>query len=196
VLQGRRHGGPPRTILVTSALEGEGKSTVAANLAVAIARSVREHVLLMDCDLRRPSLHELFGTGPRRGLSDYLRAGVALPELLVRCGEPKLSILPAGPQAPDAAELLASERMQALLAEARERYDDRFIILDSTPLLSAADPAILAAQVDAVLLVVRSGRAQAAALARLVETLGRERFLGVVFNAARPAPGGRHPSAY
>jgi protein-tyrosine kinase len=183
-----RSGRPPRTILVTSTLRGEGKSSVAANLAISIARSVKEHVLLMDCDLREPSLHRLFGLHPARGLVDHLRRGVGLAELLLHTEVDKLSFLPAGAKAADAAELLASEKMRSLLAEVRARYDDRFIVLDSTPLLPTTDPSILARQVDAVLLVVRAGMANRELIARMVETVGREKFLGVVFNAVEPGP--------
>jgi exopolysaccharide/PEP-CTERM locus tyrosine autokinase len=183
------NGQPPRTILVTSALQGEGKSTVAANLAIAIARSVKEHVLLMDCDLREPSLHRLFGLRPARGLADYLRREVGLAELLLHTGVEKLSFLPAGPKAADASELLASDKMRSLMAEVRGRYEDRFIILDSTPLLPTTDPSILAQQVDAVLLVVRASMANRETIARVVEAVGREKFLGVVFNAVEPSPG-------
>jgi protein-tyrosine kinase len=194
-----RSGRPPRTILVTSTLRGEGKSSVAANLAISIARSVKEHVLLMDCDLREPSLHALFGLRPAAGLSDYLRREVGLAELLLRTEVAKLSLLPAGPRASDAAELLASDKMRLLLSEVRERYEDRLIILDSAPLLPTTDPALLAAQVDGVLLVVRSGAADRELIARMVETVCSERILGVVFNAVEPGPSGwaqKYYSAY
>jgi exopolysaccharide/PEP-CTERM locus tyrosine autokinase len=188
VLQ-HRNGNPPRTILVTSTLQGEGKSTVAANLAIAIARSVKEHVLLIDCDLREPSLHRVFGLRPSQGLADYLRRpGVDLSGLLLRTEVEKLSFLPAGPKAADASELLASERMRSLMAEVRSRYDDRYIILDSTPLLPTTDPSILAKQVDAILLVVRAGMASRDMVARQLEAVGRDKLLGVVLNGITPSP--------
>jgi exopolysaccharide/PEP-CTERM locus tyrosine autokinase len=182
------NGQPPRTTLITSTLQGEGKSTVAANLAIAIARSVKEHVLLIDCDLREPSLHRLFGLRPAQGLANHLRTGVPLEELLLRTPVDKLSFLPAGPRAADAAELLSSERMRSLLAEVKSRYEDRFILLDSTPLLPTTDPTILAAQVDAILLVVRANMANRELIGRVVETVGREKIMGVVFNGAQPSP--------
>lgn len=196
VLQ-HRNGNPPRTLLITSTVQGEGKSTVAANLAIAIARSVHEHVLLIDCDLREPSLHRLFGLKPDRGLADYLRRGnIELSELLLRTGIDKLSFLPAGPRAADAAELLASERMRSLLAEVRSRYDDRYIILDSTPLLPTTDPSILARQVDALLLVVRAGKVNREMVARQLEAVGRDKLLGVVFNAVEPGPASSYKYYY
>jgi len=182
------NGNPPRTILVTSTLQGEGKSTVAANLAITIAQSVKEHVLLIDCDLREPTLQRIFGVKPVRGLADYLRRKVPLEDLLLRTEVGKLSFLPAGPRAADASELLASDKMRSLMAEVRARYDDRYIILDSTPLLPTTDPSILAQQVDAILLVVRAGMANRELVSRVVDTLGREKIMGVVFNAIEPTP--------
>ncbi|MFH0810746.1 MAG: CpsD/CapB family tyrosine-protein kinase [Pseudomonadota bacterium] len=193
-------GNPPRTILITSALQGEGKSTVAANLAIAIANSVKERVLLMDCDLRAPTLHRLFGLKPTRGLADYLRSDIDLAKLLLGTDVDKLSFLPSGPRAADAAELLASEKMAALIAEVRARYDDRIIVLDSTPIFATTDPKILATQADGVLLVVRAGMANRELVARVVETIGRPKLLGVVFNGVDPSRSsyayGYYKSAY
>jgi exopolysaccharide/PEP-CTERM locus tyrosine autokinase len=192
----RQNGTAPRTVLITSALPGEGKSTVAANFAIAIAKSVKERVLLMDCDLRDPSLHKIFGLNPERGLADYLRYEAELPELLMRTGVDKLSFLPAGPFAPDAAELLSSERMRSLLAEVKARYDDRFIVLDSTPIVATTDPSILATQVDAIILVVRAGMADRELVARTADSIGRQKLLGVVFNGVGPRPLKYHYDKY
>jgi capsular exopolysaccharide synthesis family protein len=184
-LNQRRNGHPPRTVLVTSAAQAEGKSTVAVNLAVAIAQSVRAHALLVDCNLRRPSLHGLFGLGPRTGgLSEYLRGEAGLSGLLLATGVPKLTLLPAGAAAPDATELLDSEAMRSLLTELRGRYPDRMIVLDSPAVAEAADASILAPQAEAVLLVVRSGRTDRETIIRAMENVGQERVVGVVFNAA------------
>ncbi len=183
LLQPAGGGRPPRTVLVASALAGEGRTSAAANLAITIARSVREHVLLVDGDLRSAGLGRLFGLKPAWGLADYLRGGPGLAELLVRGGLPKLSLLPAGARAADGAELLASERMRDLLGELAGRYEDRLVVIDSPPLLESADAAILAAQVEAVVLVVRAAHAERRAVGRAVAAVGCERVLGVVFNA-------------
>jgi len=120
-------GKAPRSLLITSVTPGEGKSFVAANLAISIARAIDRHVLLMDCDLRRPTAHSLFGFGRVPGLSDYLADGTSLPTLLQKTKVPKLTLLPAGKPPHNPAELLSSERMADLVNEVSERYGDRFI---------------------------------------------------------------------
>ena len=125
---GSRHQGP---LLVTSALPGEGKSFVASNLALTIAQNIDKHVLLIDCDMRRPTVHRIFGYENLPGLSNYLLGDATLPELLIRTGNNHLSILPGGPAPSNPAELVSSNRMLALLREVRSRYDDRYIIIDS-----------------------------------------------------------------
>ena len=126
-----------RTLLITSALQGEGKSFVASNLAVTIAQGLDEHVLLVDADLRNPRLHSIFGYPAEiPGLADHLLDGVELPEVLKRpvaleggYGE-KFSVLPAGKPTPNPHELLSSQRMRRFIAEVRDRYPDRYIIFD------------------------------------------------------------------
>ncbi len=126
-------GKKPRSIMVTSAAPGEGKSFVAANLAVSVAIHVNWNVLLVDCDLRRPSVHSQFGFGDVPGLSDYLSNGRDLPSLLLRTAVEHLTILPGGRPPSNPSELLSSERMAAFIDEVAERYNDRLIILDSPP---------------------------------------------------------------
>lgn len=184
----RGNGRHPRSILVTSSLPGEGKSTVAANLAIAVARSRTDRALLIDCDLHNPGLERLFGLRAEAGLADYLRGEADLDGLLLPTPVAGLSLLAAGRAAPEAAELLGSERMRSLLADLSRR-SDRIAVLDSPPLLLAADPALLAAQVDAVLLVVRAGLAEREAVARAIEPLGGGKLLGVVFNGLEPDAG-------
>ena len=124
-------GKAPRSIMVTSALPGEGKSFLAANLAVTIAQNINEHVLLMDCDLRRSSVNRMFGFGRVPGLSEHLAQGFPLPSLLLKTGISKLTLLPAGAPPTNPAELLSSSQMSNLLAEVKVRYPDRYVIIDS-----------------------------------------------------------------
>ena len=152
-----KKGRPPRTIMVTSAIPGDGKSFVAANLAISIAQDIDRYVLLVDCDLRRPGVHRQFGFGDVPGLSDYLASGAAISDLLLTTSLNKLSILPAGQKPPNPAELLSSERMKELLTELTNRYRDRLIILDSPPPKLTAEANFLARQVDGILLVVDYG---------------------------------------
>ncbi len=172
----------PRTILVTSALPGEGKSFVSSNLALTIAQNIDKHVLLIDCDMRRPTVHKIFGYENVPGLSNYLVGEATLPELLIRTGNNHLSILPGGPAPSNPAELLSSNRMLALLREVRSRYDDRYIIIDSPPPHLTAESKALAQFVDGILLVVKFGRTNRDLIAELVDKFQKDKILGVVAN--------------
>jgi capsular exopolysaccharide synthesis family protein len=174
-------GHPPRTILVTSALAEEGKSFVAANLAVNIARNVDEHVLLVDCDLRKPSIHAKFGYNGVQGLSEFLSAGLELPSLLVKTGVAKLTLLPSGASPSNPSELISSSRMAGLIEELKARYDDRYIILDSPPPMMAPETSAIAKWADGILVVVRHGTPMSL-VEELVAHLDREKIIGVVIN--------------
>jgi len=174
-----------KTILITSCLPEEGKSTVSSNLSICIAHSINEYALLIDCDLRRPVIHKCFEVRNTTGLSNYLSENIALPHALNKTKIEKLTILPAGAPPSNPSELLSSQKMVDLIQEVRARYDDRYIIFDSTPVHQTPDPTILAKYVDGIILVVREGRTNREIVAKTVETLGREKILGVVFNMAR-----------
>jgi len=173
----------PRSLLVTSASPGEGKSFVCANLGISLAQGVDDYCLLVDCDLRRPTQHSLFGLANKAGLVDFLQHKKKLSELLVASGVEKLSILPAGPRSINPAELVGSASMTGLVDELARRYDDRIVLLDSPPLNAASETAILARHVDGVILVVRHGASRREHVKHLVDTIGRDKIIGVVFNA-------------
>ena len=175
----------PRTILVTSASPGEGKSFICANLAISLAQGVDNYCLLVDCDLRKPTQHTLFGLNNTVGLSDYLQHKKQIPELLTPSGIDKLSILQAGPRSINPAELLGSASMTSLVDELAQRYEDRVVLLDSPPLHAASETTVLAQHVDGVVLVVRYGAARREYVKALADAIGRDRILGVVFNAYR-----------
>jgi len=177
-----KSGGSPRTIMVTSAAPGEGKSFVAANLALSIAQNINEYVLLMDCDMRNPCLHTLFGFPMGPGLTDYLANGRPLASVLLKTGIQKLTLLGAGKPPHNPAELLSSEKMSNLLKEVKNRYEDRYIIIDLPPPNFSAEANALARQVDGIVLVVRYGSTHRDMVAELVEMLGKEKILGVVLN--------------
>jgi exopolysaccharide/PEP-CTERM locus tyrosine autokinase len=175
-------GKAPQSILITSSLQGEGKSFVAANLAVSIALNVNQHVLLIDCDLRKPDLHRIFGLGDGPGLSDYLAERRNLASLLQRTEVERLSLLPGGPIPPNPSELMSSERMAEMLEEVKQRYNDRLIVIDSPPPGLAAETSYLARQVDGILLVVQHGKTPREDVEDLMDTVGSEKILGTVIN--------------
>ncbi len=174
-------GSPPRTILITSGQPGEGKTTTVVNTAVSLAQ-LGASVLIIDCDLRKPAAHKMFGIENSTGLSTYLSRDVELNGLIHRLQIPNLSLLPCGAIPPNPAELLASEKMKSMLATLREQYDH--ILIDSPPLLSVTDPVILSTLVDGVMLVVHGGKSTRAVARRArqeLQTVGAKIF-GVVLN--------------
>lgn len=175
-------GEPARSIMVTSALPGEGKSFVAANLAVSIAQNINEYVLLMDCDLRKPTIQRYFGFGNVPGMSDYLALGKSLSTLLIKTGLNKLTILPGGKPPHNPSELLSSNKMSELLNEVKKRYSDRYVIIDSSPPKLTAETIALAKQVDGILIVVKFGSTAREAVRDLIQSLGKEKILGVIVN--------------
>ncbi|MDR3088665.1 MAG: polysaccharide biosynthesis tyrosine autokinase [Desulfobulbaceae bacterium] len=177
-----------RTIMVTSSSPSEGKSFVSANIGVSIAQGVDQHALLVDCDLRRPSLAKLFGISisNNRGLADYLAdEKYQLSNLLLKTAIDKLSILPSGMPPDNPAELLASARMSGLVDELSSRYEDRLIIFDSPPFQVASETVVLSKRVDGVVLVVGYGKSARAHIKEVVENIGADRIIGVVFNGMR-----------
>lgn len=177
---------PPRTVLVASSVAGEGKTLVAANLAISLALGLVGEALVVDCDLRCPGQHRLFGLPERRGLADYLMREASLETLVVRTPLERLWLLPSGAMLRrNAPELLSLPRMAELFGELRERFPGHRIICDSPPLSAGPDAAILARHVDAALLVVRGQEAGREVVARALNMLGRQRVAGVVFNGSQ-----------
>lgn len=176
-------GAPPKVIMVTSALPQEGKSTTSINCAVVLAqKGVR--VLLIDADLRRPSIHKTLGLGPRSGLSNVLTGSATLEQAITQPQIlPNLSVLPAGTPPPNPAELLASTNMRDVLMQLREKYDH--IVLDTPPTLSVTDAVVLSPRADAIVLVIRSGHTTKQALRRSRDILMQvnAKVSGVLLNA-------------
>ena len=176
------------TVAVCGAGQGEGKTLVAANLAVSLARQLTLSALLVDLDFRNPSVHRCFGLSPALGLSDYLEGRAPLEACLVNPGIERLVLLPQPVRVPESSELLASPRMAALARELKARYRDRVVVYDCSPLLMTNDPLIVMDYADGCLLVVQEGRTRRAEVVRAAELVGEERFLGTVLNNARWAP--------
>ena len=175
---------PLRSIMVTSAEPRDGKSLTAANLAVSIAHGINDHVLLVDCDLRRPSLHEMFNLKNRYGIQEYLEQGTSVAPYLVKTPIEKLTLLPGYKASKTPSELLCSTKMRELIEEFKSRYDDRFIIYDAPPGQFIAETTFLARMMDGVIFVVRHGKTPRNRIEETVESIGRERIIGVVFNAS------------
>jgi succinoglycan biosynthesis transport protein ExoP len=172
---------PPSSMLVTSTQPGEGKTTIATNLALALAQA-EQRVLLVDSDLRSPSLHRLFGRWHDPGLVSYLTGRENWHSLVRPSGTNGLDLITCGAVPPNPSELLSSSRMTQLIKSAKEQYD--FIILDSAPMLALADSRILAPMVSGVLLVVKSGtvpREQVLHAQKGILSVGGN-LLGVVLN--------------
>lgn len=174
------------TIMVTSAEVGEGKTMTAINLAVALAREIDYTVLLVDADLRNPTVTRYLGIDAEKGLADYLLGTAELPELLIKTGIGKLVVLPAGKTPANPAELLSSERMKTLVDEMKERYRDRYIIFDSSPVLMTADPLALGRYVDGILFVVQADHTLPKSATQALSLLKDFNIFGVVFNNVPP----------
>ena len=181
------NGERPRTIMVTSAFPGEGKTFVSANLAVSLALGIDEYVLLVDCDLRSPNLHEMLGYSNTEGLHEYLTGRRNLPDLIIRTRIEKLSLLTAGSSPSNPAELLASTMMKEFLEEVRGRYQDRFIIIDANPTQVTAEANVLANYVDGIIVVVMAQKSPRETIQRSIEDLGKKNILGIVFNGYNKA---------
>lgn len=172
---------PVRALLVSSAGPGEGKSTTVANLSIAICQQgVR--TLLVDSDLRRPILHRLFDLEKKKGLSNILVGKATLEEAIQSTEVQNLDVLTCGILPPNPAEMLGSKRMKELIEQIKARYD--ICLFDSPPLIAVTDGAVLASELDGVLLVVKSGQTHQDALTRGVELLNnvRARLVGVLLN--------------
>jgi len=182
-------GNPPRCIMVTATSPGEGKSFVAANLAISIAQNIDEYVLLLDCDLRSPSIDSMFGFNHVQGLSEYLSQSKPLSSVLVKSFLNKLTLLPAGKIPPSPSELLSSEQMKRLIHEVKLRYSDRYIIIDTPPPYLTSETNAISRQVDGIIIVIQQGKTRKKDVLNLIDIYGREKIIGVVYNFAKKRTG-------
>jgi exopolysaccharide/PEP-CTERM locus tyrosine autokinase len=173
---------PPRAIMVTSATSGEGKTFVSANLAAGLSRELHAHALLVDCDLRVPSLADLFGFSDKLGLSDYLRDSRKIADLLLKTRIEKLSLLPGGNIPENPTELIGSKKMEDLVLELKSRYNDRYVIFDSTPLLATSESEVLSKLVDGIIVVVKAGVTPRETVKQAISFLEKKKILGLVLN--------------
>jgi protein-tyrosine kinase len=170
------------TIMITSVQPGEGKTLTSINLAVSFAKEFNQTVLLVDCDLKRQSIHRYLKFSFDKGIADYLVNDCQLKDLMVWPGIEKLTLISGGKTIANSTELLGSPKMKALVQEIKHRYDDRYVIFDAPPVLGLADAAVLAPLVDCILMVVEEGRTSIKDVKKALELIPSEKFLGFVLN--------------
>jgi protein-tyrosine kinase len=170
-----------KVIMVASALLGEGKTLTAVNVALTLSESYRRRVLLIDADLRKPTLHQVFRLNTTSGLIDGLDSHTEV-KLVVRQISSHLWVLPAGRPTADPMAGLTSDRMRRLIEEARESFD--WIIIDTPPLMMLPDAHLLASNVDGALVVVKASSTPHDMVKRTAEIIGKERVIGIVLNQA------------
>lgn len=173
------------TIMVTSSVAGEGKTITSLNLALSLAQQFDHTVLLIDADLRRPSVHRYLGITAERGLADCLSGDAELGDVLINTGIGKLVVLPAGKDLRNPVELFTSQKMSDLLMEIKYRYPDRYIVIDTPPILPFAETRHLSHLVDGTIFVVKEDGASLQGIKEALESLGGSNVLGIVYNEAR-----------
>ncbi len=175
-----------RSFSISSPVKRDGKTTVAVNLAAALSLDYEEKVLLIDGDLRAPSVHRYFNASESPGLTDYLACSTKmnLKNLVHETFVPGLRILPSGKPSHLASELLAKERMKQMIEQAQAEFPGHHIIIDSPPILSTPDPLVIARHVDGVLLVMRAGKTPRDYLTKALQSLDSNKVMGVVLNGA------------
>jgi len=173
------------TIAVTSPSKGSGKSMVAANLAVSLSLEVNHTVLLVDMDLRRPSIHNYFGFQPEHGLADHLSGDMEISSLLVHPSIERLVLLPSGNPVQHSSELISTPMMADLMEDITSRYASRIIIFDLPPLLHIDDALIFLPKVQSSLLVVEEGVNAPVEVKESLRLLEHTSLLGTVYNKAR-----------
>jgi exopolysaccharide/PEP-CTERM locus tyrosine autokinase len=179
-----KKGGFQNTVMITSSIASEGKSITAINLAMSIAREYDHTVLLVDADLRNPSIHEYLGIKAKIGLSDCLSNNMDIGQALIKTDVGKLTILPAGQKVSTTVELLLSSKMKNFVREMKHRYADRYIIFDTPPILHFAEAHFIGSVVDGVIFVVREGITPLSSIKESLQMLKDDNVLGVVYNCA------------
>lgn len=170
------------SLAITSPRPGEGKTLTSINLAISLARGLNQTVMLVDFDLRRPSVANYFNLRPPLGLTDYLDKNVPLSEVLFNPGIEGLVILPTTVPVLDSSELLSSRKLLQLVKEIKTRYPDRFIIFDLPPLLEADDALSFSSNVDALMLVIEENKTRKEDLKNALSLLHGVNVIGIMPN--------------
>ena len=186
----QRTNGRGSTVMVTSALPGEGKTLTAINLAFTFAKEFKQTALLVDCDLRRQQIHQVLGFPSEKGVVDYLLHDCPCQDLFVWPGVEKLTIISGGKTVKESSELLGSPGMKNLVADMKNRYHDRYVFFDVPPLLTSADATAFAPYVDYILVAVQAGQTSLQDVNRALRLLPHEKVLGLVMNRQKSAMNG------
>ena len=186
---------PPHSILITSTAPGEGKTTVSVNLAMAISKEINRKAILIDGDLRKPSIR-LEKSLNAKGLSNFLSDGTPLSDILIDSEMENLRFIMAGPSTNKSSELMGSKRMGELLTLLRESARNTYILIDSPPIISTTEPTLLSKMVDGIILVVRADRMPRESIQRAVNAIDRQKIIGIVFNQMDLKPSSHYYSKY
>ncbi len=184
-----------KTLGITSTAENEGKTLTAINLAITLAMQQNYTVLLVDADLRRPSIHKSLGFIPELGLGDYLQSNAALEDVLVHPNIDRLVILPGNDSTHDASELLASPKMAYLVEDLKSRYRSRLVLFDLPPVHVGDDVLAFAPHLDTAMIVLEDGRSRSDLFAKAIELLEGTEIIGAVLNKSTE-PGSSHDYYY
>jgi non-specific protein-tyrosine kinase len=177
-----------RTLLVTSAHPGEGKTVTAVNLAVSLAHELDRTAVIVDANPRRASVHGYFDVADAPGLTDYLLGEIALERVVIELTSPRLGILPAGRSVPNTPELFGAAQSGERVRAIEARWPDRIVVVDGAALLGGPDALAISRWVSGVLLVVESGRTPAADVTQALALVGDRPLLGTVLNKAGERP--------
>jgi protein-tyrosine kinase len=170
------------TIMITSALPGEGKTVTSINLAMTFAKAYNQTVLLVDCDLRQQRIFRYMGLAGEMGIIDHLVDGRPLKDMIIWPNIEKMTLISGGRTVNESAELLGSPKMKSLVGEMKTRYSDRYILLDTPPVLSGADALTLSSLVDGFVMVVEADKTPLKEIQEALALMPREKFLGFVLN--------------
>ena len=171
-------------IMVTSSVSGEGKSITSLNLAISLAQELDHTVLLVDADLRKPSIQDLLDIKHSKGLSDHLTDGTPINDLLIKIGVGRLTLLPAGTPLKNPVELFSSQKLKDFILEIKNRYHDRFIIIDTPPILPFAETRLLSKIVDGIVFVIREGKSTTENINESMKSFDKAKLVGAVYNDA------------
>jgi capsular exopolysaccharide synthesis family protein len=174
-----------KVIAVTSPAVGTGKTLTAINLAISIARDLSHTAILIDGDLRHPSVHKYFDYNPKYGLNDFVLNNIPIEQALFHPNLDRLTVLPGREPMAQSAEMLASPKIISMLREIRSRYTDRIVIVDIAPVLSVDDALALAPNVDCMLIVAEAGQTSRDDLGRALELLDGIPIIGTVLNKVK-----------